>query len=213
MTARRGTSSPPPVDWEGIRRRLDAIGRGISETSEPHPERVRQTLEARARTLAEPPRAEPEGDRFDAVLFQLGGETYALEAGLVWEVFPLAALSPLPGAEPPVFGVTVWRGTLLTLLDLREVLGLTAAGLTDLSRVILLGVQRPAFGMLADLVAGLVSLRWKDVGKPPEGVAVRGEYLRGVTGSAILLLAGEELLRRHWRPAHGVGSGSTGGLS
>lgn len=213
MTTRRGSSSHPPVDWEAVRRRLDAIGRGIAGASEASPERVRQTLEARARALAEPTHSEPEGDRFDAVLFRLGGETYALEAGLVWEVFPLVALSPLPGADPPVFGVTAWRGSLLTLLDLREVLGLPAAGLTDLSRVILLGVQRPTFGMLADSVEGLLSLRWKDVGNPPEGVAVRGEYLRGVTGSAILLLAGEELLRRHGRPAHGVGSGSTAGLS
>jgi purine-binding chemotaxis protein CheW len=168
------------------------------------PAHVQQVLEERARTLAKPAHpdpAEPPGDTFEVVLFDLEGETYALEASSVWEVFRLEALSPLPGAKPPVFGVTSWRGAVLTILDLRQVLGLPAGGVTDLSRVILLGTRRPAFGILADAVRELVVLRRHDVRAPPEGVALKREYLAGITGDAVPVLAGHELLRRHARSA------------
>ena len=165
------------------------------------PAHVQQVLEERARALAKPAHPDPSGDTIEVVLFDLEGETYALEASSVWEVFRLEALSPLPGAKPPVFGVTSWRGAVLTILDLRQVLGLPAGGVTDLSRVILLGTRRPAFGILADAVHELVVLRRHDVRAPPEGVALKREYLAGITGDAVPVLAGHELLRRHARSA------------
>ena len=165
------------------------------------PEHVRQVLEERARALAKPAHAEPPGDTIEIVLFDLEGETYALEANTVWEVFRLEALSPLPGARPPVFGVTSWRGAVLTVLDLRQVLGLPVGGVTDLSRVILLGTRRPAFGILADAVRELVTLRRHDVREPPQGVALKREYLAGITGDAVPVLDGNALLRRHTRSA------------
>ncbi|HEX9728901.1 MAG TPA: chemotaxis protein CheW [Gemmatimonadales bacterium] len=165
------------------------------------PEYVQQVLEERARALAKPVQPEQSGDTIEVVRFDLEGETYALEANCVWEVFRLEALSPLPGAKPPVFGVTNWRGAILTVLDLRQMLGLPAGGVTDLSRVILLGTRRPAFGILADAVRDLVVLRRQDVREPPQGVALKREYLAGITGDAVPVLAGNELLRRHVRSA------------
>ena len=199
--AKPGFGSPARMDWDGIRRRLDAMQHALSGASEASPERIRQVLEARAVALARPATSEPETDAFQVVWFDLAGETYALDATYVWEVFPLATLSLLPGAKPPVFGVTVWRGALLTILDLRQVLGLQGTGLTDLSRVIVLGGERPAFGVLADAVREVMPLRRGDVREPPEGVAVKREYLEGITGDAVLLLAGEQLLERHGQAA------------
>jgi purine-binding chemotaxis protein CheW len=197
VTGGRGRPVRKPEQWDAIRQRLDAIGQAIAGTEQAAPERVRQVLEERARALARPGHAEPPDDTFEVVLFDLEGETYALEANAVWEVFRLEALSPLPGARPPVFGVTSWRGAVLTILDLRQVLGLTAGGVTDLSRVILLGTVRPAFGILADAVRELVVLRRHEVREPPQGVALKREYLAGITGDAVPVLAAHELLRQH----------------
>jgi len=156
----------------------------------------REVLEERARVLARPATT-PAGDTMEVVTFGLAAETYAVESRYVLEVFRLKELARLPGAEPPVFGITVWRGELLTILDLRPVLGLSAAALSDMGRVIVLGRDGPAFGVLADQVHELFELPRLTVREPPHGVALRRDYLRGVTGEAVIVLAAEKLLALH----------------
>jgi chemotaxis signal transduction protein len=46
-------------------------------------------------------------------------------------------------------------------------------------------------------VLEIVSLRESEVREPPDGVAVRRDYLRGITGEALLILDAEKLLRLH----------------
>jgi purine-binding chemotaxis protein CheW len=142
----------------------------------------------------------PAGEALEVITFTLANETYALESRLVVAVFRLTDLSPLPGAEPPVCGVTAWRGELLTMLDLRPLLGLSSTTLNDLSRVIVLGEERPAFGVLADAVRELVILPASEVREPSEGTAAGREYLRGITGEAVLVLDARKLLRIGVRP-------------
>ena len=157
------------------------------------PASEREVLEERARALARPVAAQA-ADTTEFVTFSLAGETWAIESRYALEVFRLANLARLPGAEPPVFGITTWRGALLTILDLRLVLGLSAASLDDLGRVIVLGKEAPAFGILADQVHGLVAVRASEMREPPEGVAVQRDYVQGVTGDAMIVLAAEQLL-------------------
>lgn len=186
-----------PVDWAEIRQRVEAAGRTVAGETAVSPEGVRQVLEERARALARPAVPPPAGDTLELITFALANEVYAIESRYVVAVFRLIDLSPLPGAEPPVFGVTVWRGELLTILDLRAALGLSVTALNDLRRVIVLGEERPAFGILADAVRELVNLPASAVREPPEGVAAKREYLRGVTSDAVLVLDAGALLRLH----------------
>jgi len=154
----------------------------------------REILAERAKALATP-LMPPPADTIELVTFQLANETYGIESRYVVEVFPLAQLAAMPGARPPVFGLTGWRGELLPVLDLRPVLGVASTGLNDLSRVIVLGEARAAFGVLADAVREIVTLPLSEVREPPEGVAAARDYLRGVTGQALLVLAAEQLLK------------------
>jgi chemotaxis signal transduction protein len=63
--------------------------------------------------------------------------------------------------------------------------------------VIVLGEDRPAFGILADAARELVTLPASDVRDPQEGVAAKREYLRGITGDAVLVLEATKLLQLH----------------
>ncbi|MGH7591357.1 MAG: chemotaxis protein CheW [Gemmatimonadales bacterium] len=185
------------MDWAEIRRRTDAVTRALDGTSDASPERIRALLEERARVLARSAVSPPAGDAVELLTFALANEVYAVESRYVVAVFRLTDLSPLPGAEPPVCGVTGWRGELLTILDLRAVLGLSVNALNDLSQVIVLGAERPAFGILADGVRELVTIPASAVREPPEGMAANRAYLRGLTGDAVLVLDGGGLLRLH----------------
>ncbi|MEX2182614.1 MAG: chemotaxis protein CheW [Gemmatimonadaceae bacterium] len=185
------------MDWTDVRQRVDAAGRALTGTAALSPARVREVLDARARALARPVAMPASGGTLELVTFALANEVYAVESRFVAAVFRLVELSPLPGAAQPVCGVTAWRGELLVVLDLRASLGLSVAALNDLSRVIVLGEERAAFGVLADAVREIVTLPIAAVRAPPEGVAVQREYLRGITDDAVLVLDAGHLLRAH----------------
>ena len=148
----------------------------------------------RTRDLARPVQAVAEQSGRLVVFFTLGGERLAIEARWLLGVAKLTTLADLPGAEPPVRGVTVWRGELLTVLDIRSVLGISTAVLTDLTRVLVLGDRRARFGLLVDAVGDVEELSGVDLlPAVPGGLA--GEYLMGVTADAGLVLDGARLMQ------------------
>jgi purine-binding chemotaxis protein CheW len=138
----------------------------------------------------------PAGGLLEVVVFTLAGERYALETRHVREIRALEDLTPLPGAPVFLAGVTNLRGQILAVIDLRTFFGVPARGLTDRTRLIVLGDERAEFGVLADTVAEVVTLGPGEVREPPGSVAgVARAYLRGVTGDALIVLAGEVLLQ------------------
>lgn len=166
----------------------------MSEVEVPDPE-VQRVLEERARRLArrpDPPAAE---DAVEAVVFALGPERFAVEGRRVREVFRLQARSVLPGAPVPIAGVTAHRGELLTLLDLRSTLGLSASALNDLARVLVLERGRTRAGLLVDRVEGLRLLAGEELRPPPPDGPAPREYLRGVTDDSLIVLDVDMILR------------------
>jgi purine-binding chemotaxis protein CheW len=158
---------------------------------------TRAVLEQRARALARPVAAPVAGDTVELITFVLADELCAVEARYVVEVLRLGGLALLPGAEPPLLGVTVWRGGLLNIVDLRALLGISVAAPHDAGMVVVLGETAAAFGILVDAVRDLVTLPLAQVREPPDGVAVKRDYLRGVTGDALLVMDAAKLLQLH----------------
>ncbi len=153
-------------------------------------------LEARARLLARVSVAPVVEGTEEFLLFRLSRENYAVESKYVFAVFRLVDITPLPGAEAPLYGVTGWRGDVLTILDLRTVLGSPANALDDLVRVVVLGDRRVAFGILADDVSSTTSIGPSDIFPIPDDHARPREYLKGITRDATLLLDAPALIRR-----------------
>ena len=126
---------------------------------------------------------------------RIAAERYAAEAAHVREVFRLAEFAPLPGAEPPVFGVTAWRGDLLLLLDIRRALGLSATALNDLRHVVVLDAGARSVGILVDEVVGLATIHATDVRQTTGRNGAAREVVRGVTSDALIVLEPIALLR------------------
>jgi purine-binding chemotaxis protein CheW len=151
-------------------------------------------LERRAAALATPPRANASAALLEVVAFCLGSETYALESGYVFAVFRLAEMALLPGAPAPVHGVTLWNGELTTVLDVRSILGISASALNDLARVIVVGADRPAFGILADSVEGIRRFAAEAIHAREAVAGVATGYVTAMTTDAVLVLDAERLL-------------------
>ena len=150
-------------------------------------EASRRILDARAAKLATPAATPLKGDTFEVVTFRLGAETCAIDASIVISVFRLSRFARLPGATAPLHAVTMWRGEVLTLLDLRTLLGISTTALTDLGRVIVVGSNKPAFGFLADSVTEIRALARGDVCASDAESANRS-IVSGITPDAVLVL-------------------------
>lgn len=151
-------------------------------------------MERRTRELARPLEATNRTAGVLLLQFSLGGERLAIEARWLLGVSKVSMLAGLPGAELPVRGVTVWRGELLTVLDIRPNLGISTAVLSDLTRILVLGERRARFGLLVDTVSDVADLSTADLLSVPSGSLAR-DYLLGITADAGLVLDGQRLLQ------------------
>lgn len=156
------------------------------------PEHARAILVERAQALARPLVQEAGGDALDLVTFTLQGEGYAVESRLVLEMFRAVDVTPLPGAEPPVFGVTAWRGELLPVVDLRSLLGLPSVVPGAGSLLVVLGREQALLGVPADAPGDVLTIPQAAI-RPPVGLRT-AEYVRGMTPRAELLLDVDKIL-------------------
>ncbi|MFN2397982.1 MAG: chemotaxis protein CheW [Gemmatimonadaceae bacterium] len=181
-------------DWSELRRRVEEAGEAVREAGQLSPEQATKVLEERARDLAVPVTVERTEEIVELITFSLAGQAYAVESRYVVEVFPLTDLAYLPGAESPVLGLTGWRGRLLVIVDLRQMLGQPSKSLDDQKFVLVLGKEQPVFGILADLVADMLTLSTSQISQLPYTEAANGRFMRGVTREAQLVLDAAVLL-------------------
>jgi purine-binding chemotaxis protein CheW len=157
-------------------------------------------LRRRAAALARRPDRGRTADASAALLFELAGERYCIAASCVLRVLTLRELTPLPGAAAPLFGVTHWRGTVLTLLDIRALLGVTAPGLTDMGRVVVVEGPDRDFGVIVDAVRDILELRDGDILKLPDrDDAASDSLLRGITADGVFVVDARRLVQRYGR--------------
>ena len=185
------------IDWQQVHQRLERARQATEEALHLSPERARAVMEARARALAQvPPQAPLADEILELVTFGLAGEHYAIETRCIREVVRFSEYTPVPGGPDFLVGLLNLRGDILAVFDLRQSFGLARQEVTDLARVIVLGDERAEFGVLADAVDEVRTVRTEEVLEPPASVSGIGrELLRGVTKDALIVLDGTVLLQ------------------
>ncbi|HET8648462.1 MAG TPA: CheW domain-containing protein [Gemmatimonadales bacterium] len=187
---RSGSGARQSVDWTELRRRLSAAAEHANGADSAGA--ADQILRERARQLMRPPAPETRADEFEAIAFTIGRERYALRSESVLAICGVARLTPVPGAAPPVAGVMAWRGEVLTVLDLRQLLSDPAAPLVRAGEVLVIGDARTSFGLMIDDRPELLQITTTT--SPSHGPG--RPYLSGVTGDGLLILDIAALIRR-----------------
>ena len=120
------------------------------------------------------------------VVFQLGGEGYALEVGRVREVLDVGSLTRVPGAAPGLCGLCNLRGHVVPVWDLRGPFGLGEDGAHGRSPCVLMvepesGRPSRVAGLLVDRVSDVLDLPPADV-QPAPGLGLGGgsAFVRGL---------------------------------
>ncbi|MEW5853175.1 MAG: chemotaxis protein CheW [Myxococcota bacterium] len=144
---------------------------------------------------------EPEGFRRMAqgpdlaLVFDLGGDLYALPAADVFKVVELGTLSILPRLPDAIRGISHHRGRVITVVDMARLMGGVQVPIDGKNRLVLLEKGGRNVGLLTGPVEEIVPLD-PSTGNPPGregGLVVRLHLHRG---KALNALSTERLLQR-----------------
>jgi purine-binding chemotaxis protein CheW len=162
----------------------------------PSAEERKRILKARARELARDSENEKTIDEsLEVVEFLLAYEKYGIESCYVREIHPLRELTPVPCTPPFVLGVINVRGQIISVIDIKRFFDLPERGLTDLNKVIILRNEAMEFGILADVILGVVRVPLRNLQSMlPTLTGIREEYLKGITGDRLAILDAAKLL-------------------
>jgi len=171
---------------------FDAAGKDHSMTAE----KQRTILRKRAADLARKPlSSDGTTEHVEIVEFLLAHERYGIESTFINDVHTLKVFTPIPCTPPFVLGITNVHGKIVSIVDLRRFFDLPDKGLTDLSKVIILGNHTMEFGILADAILGVSLVPATELQSSlPTLTEVRADYLRGITRGRVVVLDGAKLL-------------------
>jgi purine-binding chemotaxis protein CheW len=137
-------------------------------------------------------------DLQQVVVFELSGETYALDILHVHEIIRIQPVTPVPGAADYIEGLINLRGRVVPVVDLRKRFSLRAREIGDRSRIIVVQVSNDIVGVVVDAVSEVIMVS-PDVVEPA-GRVVTGldaEYIRTIAkveGHLVAVLNPDKIL-------------------
>lgn len=128
------------------------------------------------------------------VTFNLNNETYGVDVMMVQEVLRVTEIAPVPGAPSYVLGIINLRGKVVTVIDTHSRFGLSAAEMTDSTRIVIVELNGKIAGLRVDSVAEVVNLYASEIEIAPKvGNDESAKYIHGVAnqgkhGGGLLIL-------------------------
>ena len=155
-----------------------------------------QILKERANALAIRLNLNPHSSEGTPIVeFSLFPEKYAIEARYVREVLTIKQITPIPGTPDYVMGVINYRGKIISIINLKILLGLKEKGLTEMNKALLLESGEMEFGIIVDGIIGSSNVVDEQLASPPLTISSRGaEFLSAITDSGVIMLDAERML-------------------
>ena len=125
------------------------------------------------------------------VTFGLGSEEFGVDIMRVQEIIRIPPITRVPKAPPYVEGVINLRGNVIPVISLRTRFGLEPVEETDLSRIIVLQVEKKVYGIRVDAVTEVLRLAAASIEPPPTvALGMDSQFIRGVgkIGERLLIL-------------------------
>lgn len=124
------------------------------------------------------------------VTFYVGDLLLGAEIQHVEEINRQVQPTPVAHAHEAVRGVMNLRGEVVTVLDLRNILGLGTTEVTRATRNVIVSAGGESIGLLVDRIADVVNAPWSEIKPPPANLTgVEGRFLQGVYEMQGALLA------------------------
>jgi purine-binding chemotaxis protein CheW len=115
------------------------------------------------------------------VTFLVGDLLIGVDIHHVDEINRQVDITPVPQAPPQVRGVINLRGEVVTVVDLRNVLGMGYTEVDQNTRTVVVNSHDEQIGLLVDRIADVVLARSDQIDPPPANVSgVDGHFFKGL---------------------------------
>ena len=113
------------------------------------------------------------GELIRLVVFALGGEWFALPLDSVSEISRVPPVTPVPGVEGFVVGLTNLRGNVLAVLDMKTLFGFPdeIEGPSSTQRMLTVSSASVSAAILVDRVEGVVTVDQEEIEPPLPGTS------------------------------------------
>ena len=183
-------SVPPESDHAATRTGADSL------------DEDRSVLDERAEQLAQRLAEEPLASEFlELLTFDSGSDRLAIETRFVCEVLRNVVVTPLPGQNGPLVGITNLRGEVVAIMSLIPLLNAASTEQPSIDEsgvcrwVIVIGVEHAQFGLVVSDVTEVVGISNSEILDPSRQTRISDCTLsRGVTNDARIILDGAALL-------------------
>lgn len=170
-------------------------GGDLDRNSEQDTVRINTVLSERAAKISRPDYGQIETKTAEVLRFRLAYREYAIEMDHIREVILTGEITPVPGTPAFISGICIVRGEIISLVDMRVLLGIPEMGLTDLNRVIVLTDRSLTFGILADHITGIGTIELtRIIHDDTTSSAGAGSYIKGIAEGGLILLNTAALL-------------------
>jgi chemotaxis signal transduction protein len=149
-------------------------------------------------TVEQTEEAAPDTGLLELLTFVIAGEQYAVDIERIVEIVRPRAVTRVPNADSSIVGIVSLRGTIVTLIDVRNRLRHAVAEETPDTRIIVVDNHGETIGFEVDRVLRVVKIGWNDVEPHPVVHASEADdSIRGVfrhTGALTILIDFDKLL-------------------
>ncbi len=128
---------------------------------------------------------------FQAVICQLGDESYGLDIGSVYEIIRFQECTAVPASPRFVDGVINLRGRIIPVMDMASRFGQRRSETTKSTRIIVAGTNGRRVGLVVDAVTEVLMLSDDAVEPTPEVASgYDAAYIRGIAklGEELVIL-------------------------
>jgi purine-binding chemotaxis protein CheW len=119
-------------------------------------------------------------DRYDALLINVGDQTYALPLLQIQEIRGYSPASPLPNTDPACLGVINLRGCVLPVFDARPLLGKGTNPPKPQDVIVVAVLDGKPLGLLVDSVSDIVEIDGSDISTADQGEGWSSPLIDGV---------------------------------
>ena len=110
-------------------------------------------------------------NELEVLEFTLAGHHYGINVAKIREILTYQPVTPIPNAHPSVEGIFMPRDTMITVINLRNCLGLPEVNIDGL--FIITNVNKLNIAFHVDEVCGIHRLSWADIIKPDSTINVQ----------------------------------------
>jgi len=133
--------------------------------------------------------------------FRVGRESFGVSIAQVHEIVRVPEVTPVPEAPAHVEGVINLRGRIVSIIDLRKVLGQSNVSPSKKNRILVVELADKMVGLIVDSASEVLKIPASQIDAPPSVFREEEEsYVTGVgklNGRLIILLDLSRILRRN----------------